>query len=272
MKLQRGFSLIELAIVLVIVTILIGGLAVPLSAQIQARRIAETRKTMEQAQEAINGYAITHSCSCAYDTVAPAGMLDGTASTCVNCPPANPSSSQTVLKHPYLPCPDTDNDGRENRAANACISQNGLLPWVDLATAAQDAWGNRLRYAVDMDLADSTKGIHNTSSGTWNQVLTSVTKCSPLNVDVAADVPLVLVSHGPNGRGARNVNISQGAATPSSPPSTSADELQNLGSVRAGCTANMFISTSPSGTFDDLLAWISFPQLISRVCPSGGCP
>ncbi len=45
MKIQRGFTLIEMAIVLVIVTILIGGLAMPLSAQIQARRIAETRTT-----------------------------------------------------------------------------------------------------------------------------------------------------------------------------------------------------------------------------------
>lgn len=44
MKRIRGFSLIELAIVLVIVTLLIGGLAVPLTAQIQARRIAETKK------------------------------------------------------------------------------------------------------------------------------------------------------------------------------------------------------------------------------------
>ena len=42
MKRTRGFTLIELAIVMVIVTILIGGLAMPLSAQIQARRIAET--------------------------------------------------------------------------------------------------------------------------------------------------------------------------------------------------------------------------------------
>ena len=45
MTIQRGFTLIEMAIVLVIVTILIGGLAMPLSAQIQARRIAETSVT-----------------------------------------------------------------------------------------------------------------------------------------------------------------------------------------------------------------------------------
>ena len=57
---SRGFTLIEMAIVLIIITILIGGLAVPLSAQIQARRIAETKKTLEEAREAIIGYAMTH--------------------------------------------------------------------------------------------------------------------------------------------------------------------------------------------------------------------
>lgn len=60
MKNQQGFTLIELAIVLVIVTILVGGLAMPLSAQIQARRIAETRNTLAEAREALLGYAMTH--------------------------------------------------------------------------------------------------------------------------------------------------------------------------------------------------------------------
>jgi len=55
---QRGFTLIEMAIVLVIITVLIGGLAMPLSAQIQARRIAETKKTLEEAQHAIMGYKL----------------------------------------------------------------------------------------------------------------------------------------------------------------------------------------------------------------------
>ena len=76
MKTQQGFTLIELAIVLVIVTILVGGLAMPLSAQIEARRISETRKTLEEAREAILGYAMSHlvasTCSCAYTS----GALD----------------------------------------------------------------------------------------------------------------------------------------------------------------------------------------------------
>ena len=272
MTAQRGFSLIELAIVLVIVTILIGGLAVPLSAQIQARRIAETRQTMEEAHEALTGYAITHSCSCVYTGVGPTGTrLPPPQTTCTTCTPENPSTTATTLRHPYLPCPDTNNDGREDRTGSACNSQTGLFPWVDLATAAQDAWGNRLSYTVDIDLADATKGIHNTSNGVRNQVLSHTAKCAPLTVDVAADVPIVLLSHGPNGRGARNINIPQGSLTPSPPATTGPEELQNLGVLQTGCTANTFISSTPSENFDDLLIWISFPQLINRLCPTG-CP
>ncbi len=63
MTTQRGFTLIEMAIVLVIITFLIGGLAMPLAAQIQARRIAETNKTLEEARDAIIGYAMMpHPC------------------------------------------------------------------------------------------------------------------------------------------------------------------------------------------------------------------
>jgi prepilin-type N-terminal cleavage/methylation domain-containing protein len=71
MKQARGFTLIELAIVLVIMTILIGGLAVPLSAQIQAAG-CRNQKTLEARR---------------------------------------PSRFARTRRHAYLPCPDTDGDG-----------------------------------------------------------------------------------------------------------------------------------------------------------------
>ena len=279
MKLQKGFSLIELAIVLVIVTLLIGGLAVPLSAQIEARRIAETRKIMEEGREALLGYAITHYCTCGY-TGTFGTAFSATQSTCVStsCPTSNPSSSTTTLRRPYLPCPDTNGDGIENRLSNGeCSLSRGHFPWVDLGTGSQDAWGNRIRYGVTGDLANSTKGFHNNSvsAGNGNQILSSTAQCSLTSpvVDVAADVPVVLVSHGPNSRGARNVGIPAATATPTAPAATSANELQNLGTPQNTCTPSSFISTNPSDAFDDLVTWLPFGVLISRVCPSpGGCP
>ncbi len=57
---QKGFSLIELAIVLVVVALLIGGLLVPLSMQIEQQRIRDTQKTLEEIKEALVGFAIAN--------------------------------------------------------------------------------------------------------------------------------------------------------------------------------------------------------------------
>lgn len=282
MNRSRGFTLIELAIVLVVITILIGGLAMPLSAQIQARRIAETKKLMEEAREAIIGYAMGNTapgmCSCTYS----GGLfVTSSCSVALPCPSTDPTGTGTLTQNysrHYLPCPDTDNDGKENRGLagnpDACTAAVGLFPWVTLATANQDAWGNRIRYAVAEDLANKSIGFYSqpVPAGAWNQVMSGTTQCDPLNVDVAADVPVVMLSHGPNGRGARNISIPEGNATPPTPAAIGVDELQNLGSLQNGCTSRSFISGPPSEAFDDLVMWISDGLLKSRVCPAGGCP
>ncbi|MGA9163129.1 MAG: type II secretion system protein [Thiobacillus sp.] len=236
---QSGFTLIEMAIVLVIMTILIGGLAVPLSAQIQARRIAETQKTLAEAREAIIGYAMTH-----------------------NTGGATP--------RPYLPCPDTDGDGRENRTGNICTLADGWFPWVDLGTAAQDAWGNRLHYSVEnREYADKSKGMPNLAAYTPPYATLNFKQICRTSTCAAVDalyLPVVLFSHGPNGWGARNINGNTLAAP------TSADEKENT-----NADPN-FVSRAPSkagdasGEFDDLVVWISDGLLRSRVCPTGGCP
>jgi prepilin-type N-terminal cleavage/methylation domain-containing protein len=271
---QSGFTLIELAIVLVIITILIGGLAVPLSAQIQARRISETRNTLEEARQALVGYAMTHACTCQYDATGSGSTLQ--SQTCASCPASNPSSTTTTLTRPYLPCPDTDADGLENRLpTHRCEQARGYLPWVDLGTGAQDAWGGRLAYAVSADLADSTRGISNASvtGGNLLQVLSGVALCSAPNADIAANLAAVVISLGPNSRGARNVNIPFGTATPNPPPETGTNELQNLGTLQSGCTASTFISATPSESFDDLTVWLAVGTLLNRACPTpGGCP
>lgn len=242
MSLQRGFSLIELAIVLVIVTLLIGGLAVPLSAQIQARRVAETHKTLAEATDAIVGYAMTH--------------------------PATPLNSR------FLPCPDINGDGKEDRTAGACSSvsgtvSSGYLPWVDLGVASQDAWGNRLRYAVVATLADNNTGFSTASRTPPDPlVFCSTSTCSAASPDVANNLASVVVSHGPNGRGALNVNNSP--ANLNEAPG-GADELANLDADSIYIKRSPTAAGTASGEFDDLPVSISFSQLVARVCPTG-CP
>jgi hypothetical protein len=168
-----------------------------------------------------------------------------------------------IAGQPYLPCPDTVGDGIENRdAAGICASEEGLFPWVTMGTASQDAWGNRLRYRVTAAFSDGSAGFSNTDIG--NLQVCSSGGCA--TVDVASNVPVVLVSHGPNGRGARSAS-GNNLATPSG-----ADELENT-----DADAN-FVSHVPAsadaagGEFDDLVVWVSDSLLRSRVCPAGGCP
>ena len=57
---QNGFTLIEMAIVLMIVGLLLGGLLVPLSAQMDQRNISDTQKAMSEIKEALIGYAMAN--------------------------------------------------------------------------------------------------------------------------------------------------------------------------------------------------------------------
>jgi len=224
---QRGFSLIELAIVLVIVTLLIGGLAVPLSAQIQARRIAETNKTLEDAREAIIGFSRTRG-----------GKL-------------------------YLPCPDTDGDGVENRTAGNCDAQVGALPWITLGTGEQDAWGNRLRYEVDPAFSIKTGFVQSTpvTGAPPTLGICNVSGCtSPI-----PEIVFVVVSHGQNKSGGTNTN----SITSTAP--AGADELDNLDANKIYISHEQTKTSATSAEFDDLLVWISLSQLIPRACPNG-CP
>ncbi|WP_127471242.1 type II secretion system protein [Thiomicrorhabdus aquaedulcis] len=52
----------------------------------------------------------------------------------------------------YLPCPDSDADGRENRATAGnfqCTVSKGRLPYLELGVAPTDAWQQPFYYAVN---------------------------------------------------------------------------------------------------------------------------
>ena len=104
----RGFTLTELTVVLVIVTLLIGGLVVPLSAQRDVQRLNETRMQLAQIEAALLGYAAIYG---------------------------------------HLPCPDTDEDpnsagyGIENAPCDPNTLTEGFLPWKTLGVPQFDPWG-----------------------------------------------------------------------------------------------------------------------------------
>ena len=219
---SRGFSLTEMAVVLVIVAILIAGLVIPLATQQDIRARQDTENMLTNLREALLGYAASHAAG------------DG---------------------RPYLPCPDTDDDGRENRAGGVCSGQEGRIPWADLGLGRNDAWNNRYRYRVTAAFSSSATGFTLASAGDLNVCADAACAAS-----VAASVPVVVLSHGANGAGA--FNMSGGT----NPAPAGADELENTD----GDTT--FVGKTPDTAFDDLVTWIPPSVLVNRMITTGKLP
>ena len=162
----RGFTLVELAIGLFIITSLMGGMLTPITQQITERQNSEARHALESGRIALIGYALSH---------------------------RDPDG------HPYLPCP-TRTDGEEVRLADGrCAIQVGILPWRTLGVAEVDAWGNHLDYAVSADYADAHHGIVANPLPAARVRICQASSCEQPQTAVAA-----LLSHGRNGFGAHN--------------------------------------------------------------------
>lgn len=223
---NRGFTLVELAIVLIIIALLSGGLMMTMGSQIDQRAYRDTQQLLQDLRDALLGYAASH------------GAADG---------------------KPYLPCPDTDGDGLENRTGNVCTGAEGFLPWSDLGIGNQDAWNNRFRYRVTPLFARSDIGFTLSSTGALR-----VCEQAACTASLATQLPAVVISHGRNGLGGTSgTNIANPAAT-------SADELEN---TDADNDFVMHTITPPGPSeFDDLVVWISPNILYNRLIAAGRLP
>lgn len=139
MKGARGFTLVEMAVVLIIVGLMLGGLLLPLSAQIDQRNLTEAQKRLDEIKEALIGYAI----------------ING-----------------------RLPCPDTTGDGIEDACPSSLVTATtgGNLPWVTLGLSSQDPWGQVYQYRVNNGYT-TTFTLSTTPSGAGVLRVCSDTSC-----------------------------------------------------------------------------------------------
>jgi prepilin-type N-terminal cleavage/methylation domain-containing protein len=162
---NNGFSLVELAIVLVIVALLTSGLLLGISAQRNAAENTDARRQLEIIGEALNGFALTRG---------------------------------------RLPCPavanltNTDvNAGLEN-----CALQHGVLPWAALGLPETDPWGNRFTYFASSSFTGAVPvgALASFTLDTDGNANIKATSSSTSNL--ATNLPAVVVSHGSRGAGA----------------------------------------------------------------------
>lgn len=235
---QAGFSLVEMAIVLLIVALLLGGLLPTLSGQIDQQRRSETRKYMNEVREALLGYAVANG---------------------------------------RLPCADTTNDGIEDLAGLtqtfngtplagqstirfSCGASVGSIPFNTLGISPKDSYNSTLIYAVTPVFGERnevyssingggtllyTSFFSLSSTGTM-RVCTTASCSAPYLTSTA---PVVIVSRGANW-----------AKTPLG------DELENTDND------NYFVSHDPSPAFDDLVVWLSPNTLFNRMVAAGKLP
>ena len=246
---DRGFSLLEVAIALAVLALALTALAVPLAGQVHARRMDEARRLLDEARDALLGFAAAH------------GRLP--------CPATADSRGHEA----YAPGGDASN----GRCADF---HGGFLPAAALALAPLDAegylrdpWGtatNRLRYAVH---AGTINGVTHalTSAGGMSRatlpglgdaphylyVCAAGTAASPAGCGPAANqltrrAAFLVLSPGPNAWQA---------------PAAGSDEARNLDGDAA------FVSRDAAeGGFDDLLQWGSIHLLVHRLVAAGRLP
>jgi prepilin-type N-terminal cleavage/methylation domain-containing protein len=246
----RGFTLAELAVVMMIVALLLGSMMYTLSVQLEQRAIEETRSRLEAARQLLLSFAIVNG---------------------------------------RLPCPATAASlGAEAPlGGGTCTTPyGGFLPAmtigyqvVDAGGYAIDSWQNRIRYAVsaapltgcvggsalphftnktnlqqngitcqpnDLVVCKSSTGITGTGCGPAANALTNQTV-----------VVAIIYSIGKNG------NL---------PCGTCVDEAANTNGDQVFVSHTLAPAGAPGGEFDDQMAWITVGELYGRMISAGVLP
>ena len=251
---NRAFTLIEVAVVILILTLLASGLAMPVAAQLELRRASETRRILDEARDSLLAFAAANG---------------------------------------RLPCPATDASRGEESFAPGGDSGNGscarfydgYLPGAALGLSpldtegfVRDAWNtehSRIRYAVFgagasvnavanpftrvngmqaatlAGLGDAPHFIYICASAAG----ASASGCGPATNQLTRRAAFVLLSLGPN------AGIS---------PAAGGDEARN----QSGDPVFVYHEATAGGNaaFDDVVQWVPMHLVASRMLAAGRLP
>ena len=252
----QGFTLIELAMVLLILGLLMSSFLAPLAARVEQQERNNTQIQLDEIEEILYGH-----------------VLQNNYLPCPDCPTSIWSAGCIAVN---AADPTAINDGVEDMfppANTTCATEVGNLPWVTLGVKSTDEWNNVFTYRVDDMFADRNNAATDGTpydegppvvqancqniSATLN---VSFSLCSDGEIivlnsaggtNLATNIPAIVVSHGKN--------FSLGAPT--------ANETENLNNDTTFVDTN-FSNNAITG-FDDMVIWIS-PHVLRTMSVKAG--
>lgn len=236
---NEGFSLIEMAIVLFIVALLLGGLLPTVGGQMEQQQRNETHKQLDEIQQALLGYAISKG---------------------------------------YLPCPaKSASDGAEDRTGGVCTGNKrfGFLPWTELGVKKTDSWDRLFTYSVPLAYTNSTTPF-TLNLPRDITIKTRDVNGILINFSNLNDMPAVVLSHGSNGIFGTTGN---GVLITSAAPSSNNVDDQKNNSPGGTTNGLVFVSRDPAAAgnstdeaFDDIVVSLSPNLLFNRMVAAGKLP
>jgi type II secretory pathway pseudopilin PulG len=277
---ERGFTLTEIAIVFMIVALLIGGTVLTLSAQNEARELSDAQRTLEQAREAITGFAVRNG-------RLPCPALGGAANPPVEgfCTNAAGACGAVIFVPPGVA-----------PAHGRCASPNGFVPSGALGIGpietnaaspnfglALDSWLQPIRYSVSQVLAPAPSPPNTmlfTAAGEMRNHLLTAPPAAPdlLVCTASAGAVPATPACGPGVPGFQTpaVVYSTGKNFPQQLPLAVAGGPDEQDNIHFGAAIDrIFVAHegrpagAPGGAFDDLVIWVSPNVLYNRLIAAG---
>lgn len=224
----KGFSLVELSVVMMIMSIILGAVLSIATTKTKEAKVRETEITMKKVANMLAAY---------------------------------------VAENKRIPCPAngtiSQNNATFGQEVAGCTVNPGNVPTKTLQMAddyAFDGWGRRLTYYIATPCSVTINFTNFTSSSLCPAsngitINSAANAANPANLPITTAAVFVLVSHGMNGFGAWSHN---GGRNRISVASAGAEEVENANGDA------IYVQRATSANFDDIVYYSTRPLLVQQ--------